>query len=86
MISHKMTSNLCGTKNLIWFQAKNDNFILSLNPKSLFNIIIKAEKNKNETKKKNFKLCVIFFFKGKFVNCLYTSNPTFSDFGFLYIF
>ena len=52
MISYKMTSNLCGTKNLIWFQAKNDNFILSLNPKCLFNIIIKAEKNLNEMKKK----------------------------------
>ena len=43
MISYKMTWNLCGTKNLIWFQAKNNNFILSLNPKRLLKIIIKAE-------------------------------------------
>ena len=52
MISYKMTSNLCGTKNLIWFQAKNDNFILLLNPKCLFNIIIKAKKIKMKFKKK----------------------------------
>ena len=45
MISYKMTSNLCGTKNINWFQEKNDNFIISLNPKCLFNIIIKAENN-----------------------------------------
>ena len=43
MISYKMTWNLCGTENLIWFQAKNNNFILSLNPKRLLKIIIKAE-------------------------------------------
>ena len=52
MISYKMTSNLCGTKNLIWFQAKNDNFILSLNPKRLLKIIIKAEIKLKWKKKK----------------------------------
>ena len=55
MISYKMTSNLCGTKNINWFQEKNDNFIISLNPKCLFNIIIKAEKNLNEMKKKKLR-------------------------------
>ena len=43
MISYMMTWNLCGTENLIWFQGKNNNFILSLNPKRLLNKIIKAE-------------------------------------------
>ena len=37
MISYKMTWKLCGTENLIWFQAKNNNFILSLNPTRLKN-------------------------------------------------
>ena len=71
MISYKMTSNLCGTKNLIWFQAKNDNFILSLNPKCLFNIIIKAEKNLNEMKKKNWDTFIRTSFQ---VRCLGISN------------
>ena len=52
MISYKMTWNLCGTKNLIWFQAKNNNFILSLNPKRLLKIIIKAEIKLKWKKKK----------------------------------
>ena len=52
MISYKMTWNLCGTENLIWFQAKNNNFILSLNPKRLLKIIIKAEIKLKWKKKK----------------------------------
>ena len=55
MISYKMTWNLCGTENLIWFQAKNNNFILSLNPKRLLKIIIKAEIKLKWKKKKKKK-------------------------------
>ena len=64
MISYKMTWNLCGTENLIWFQAKNNNFILSLNPKRLLKIIIKAEiKLKWKKKKKEEILSVGHPFK-----------------------
>ena len=52
MISYKMTWNLCGTENLIWFQEKNNHFILSLNPKRLLKIIIKAEIKLKWKKKK----------------------------------